>query len=68
MSQVANVNVTRVRFSPGDKALVRVYGGPLNSDQVRKIKMAVQRWSGLGLDDILVFSDVAMEITIEPAH
>lgn len=43
--KIANVQLTRLKFEPGDRVLVRVHQ-KLDKQQKRKLKRSVQKWAG----------------------
>jgi hypothetical protein len=45
LPKIANIELTRLRFSPGDRVLVRVYA-KLDKQQKRKLRQSVQKWAG----------------------
>jgi hypothetical protein len=43
--KIANVQLTRLKFEPGDRIVVRVYER-LDKQQKRKLRRSVQKWAG----------------------
>lgn len=53
LPKIADVQLTRIRFEPGDRAIVRVHDD-LDRDQKRRLLKAVQRCIGPDVEILLV--------------
>ena len=62
MPKLGDVQVSRMQFGEGDRALVRSHHR-LSSDEKRKIRRTVAKWAGIDESQVLVFSLLDMEIS-----
>jgi len=61
--RLADVQCSRLQFSPGDRILVRTYHR-LDQAQKRRLEKTIQKWAGVSVE-VLIYCTQDFDIAIE---
>ena len=61
--RLANVELTRIKFEPGDRVLVRVHSR-IDPEARRRLRAVVERWAG-GCVEVLVYCPLDFDVEVD---